>query len=79
MYTRVRVDTRGRIVLPKEVRDALGIREGEELILSIQGSRIILMKSEDPFRKLERIFGDLTFERDLRRLAEKEAMKEVKG
>lgn len=77
MSFRVRVDGRGRIVLPKEFRERLGVREGDEVVLMLRGDRIILVRAEDPFRVLESILGDLTFSRDLRRIAEREALREV--
>ncbi|RLE61642.1 MAG: hypothetical protein DRN53_05320 [Thermoprotei archaeon] len=79
MYARVRVDDKGRIVLPKEFRKALDVKEGDELIITLKGSRIVIEKSEDPFKVLEEVLGDLTFSRELRRIAEKEALKEVEG
>jgi len=79
MYARVRVDAKGRIVLPKEFRKALDVREGDELIITLKHSRIVIEKSEDPFKVLEEVLGDLTFSRELRRIAEKEALKEVEG
>lgn len=33
-FTRVRVDSAGRVVIPAEVRQSLGISPGEDLILS---------------------------------------------
>ncbi|RLE76688.1 MAG: AbrB family transcriptional regulator [Thermoprotei archaeon] len=79
MYARVRVDSKGRIVLPKEFRDALNIREGDELVITLRGSKVIIEKSEDPFKVLEEVLGDLTFSRELRKIAEKEALEMVKG
>ena len=37
MSFRVRVDGRGRIVLPKEFRERLGVREGDEVVLMLRG------------------------------------------
>ena len=79
MYAKVRVDKKGRIVLPKEFREALDIREGDELIITLRGSKAIIEKSEDPFKVLEEVLGDLTFSRELRRIAEREALKTMKG
>ena len=39
---KVRVDRYGRIVLPKEVRDMLGIREDSELTLSVRDDEIVI-------------------------------------
>jgi len=78
MCARVRVDSKGRVVLPKKFRDTLGIKEREELILILRNNRIIVEKVENPFRVLEEVLGDLTFSRELRKTAEEEALKEVK-
>ena len=75
MGVRVRVDERGRITLPKEVRTALNIAPGDELTLSVVGNRIVLEKSTDPFVKLARLLGTLSFDRRLRVEAEQEAMR----
>lgn len=79
MYTRVRIDSRGRIVIPKEFREILKIKGGEELILILKDNKIIVEKAEDPFKVLERILRDLTFNRKLRKVAEKEALRSIKG
>ena len=77
MSVRVRVDSKGRIVLPKKFRDALGIREGDELVLVLEGGKVIIKKAEDPFKVLEEVLGELSFSRELRRVAEEEGLKEV--
>ena len=71
------MDGKGRIVLPKKVREALNLREGDEVVIILKGGRIILEKAENPFKVIEEIQGDLTFSRELRRIAEKEALKVV--
>jgi AbrB family looped-hinge helix DNA binding protein len=38
----VKVDAKGRIVIPNEVRDKLGLKKGASLTLDIQESEIIL-------------------------------------
>jgi len=45
---KVTVEKRGRIVIPAEIRRALGIREGSELIVELDNGRIVLT----PVRKL---------------------------
>ena len=77
MIARSRVDGKGRIVLPKKVREALNLREGDEVVIILKGGRLILEKAENPFKVIEEILGDLTFSRELRRTAEKEALKVV--
>ncbi len=75
MITRVRVDRKGRVVLPKDVREALGIREGDEVVLVLRGGRVCIERVEDPYRVLEDVLGDLVFSRGLRAMAEREALK----
>ncbi|PUA34298.1 MAG: AbrB family transcriptional regulator [Candidatus Terraquivivens tikiterensis] len=45
---KVIVEKRGRIVIPAEIRKALGIREGSELIVEIENGRMVLT----PVRKI---------------------------
>jgi AbrB family transcriptional regulator, transcriptional pleiotropic regulator of transition state genes len=42
---RRRVDSLGRVVLPADLRHALGIREGDELDVGVDGSRLVLSKT----------------------------------
>lgn len=42
-----KIDELGRIVLPSELRRVFGIREGDELEISVDGSLIILQKRRD--------------------------------
>ncbi len=79
MTVRVRVDERGRITLPKEVRLALNIMPGDVLSLSVVGSKIVIEKSVDPFEKLGSLLGSISFERQLRVEAEREALRDVVG
>lgn len=79
MTKRVRVDRKGRITLPKEFREALGIKEGEDVVLDIKGKRMTIEKAEDPFKVLEEILEGLTFTRELRRRAEEEALEDIEG
>jgi AbrB family looped-hinge helix DNA binding protein len=38
----VRVGRRGQMVLPKAVREALGLTEGDQLWVEVEGNRVIL-------------------------------------
>lgn len=42
-----KIDELGRIVLPSELRKVFGIREGDELDISVDGERVILQKRQD--------------------------------
>jgi len=39
---KITVEKRGRIVIPAEVRRALGIKEGSELLVEVERGRIVL-------------------------------------
>ena len=42
-----KIDELGRIVVPSEIRKVFGIREGDELEISVDGERVILQKRRD--------------------------------
>jgi transcriptional pleiotropic regulator of transition state genes len=42
-----KIDELGRIVLPSELRKVFGIKEGNELEISVDGETIILQKRQD--------------------------------
>jgi transcriptional pleiotropic regulator of transition state genes len=42
-----RIDDLGRIVIPKEIRDSLGVYTGDGLDISVSGDSITLKKSTD--------------------------------
>ncbi len=71
------MDSKGRIVLPKNVRKKLGLKEGDKVVITLEKDGILIKKLEDPEKVLEELLGDLTFSRELRRVAERQALKEV--
>lgn len=42
------VDSKGRIVLPKEVRESLGIDEGTEVEIQAKGGKAVVEPEKDP-------------------------------
>ncbi len=44
----VRVTRKGQVTLPKKLRDMLEIREGDLLLVGVEGNRIVLIKGEIP-------------------------------
>ena len=48
MTLRVEVGKKGYIIIPKSVRDLVGIKEGDILILTVVGDKIVL----EPERKV---------------------------
>jgi len=75
--SRARLDSKGRLVIPKWAREAVGLREGDEVVIRVRGRELVITRACDPFAKLGELLGDLTFDRSLRRVAEEEARREV--
>lgn len=50
----VRVSSKGQLVIPKSIRDAMGIRTGTEMHVEVDGDRIILqpIDAENPVDSL---------------------------
>ncbi|OGL44155.1 MAG: AbrB family transcriptional regulator [Candidatus Schekmanbacteria bacterium RBG_13_48_7] len=56
----VRVGKKSQIVIPREIRDGIGIAEGDELIIDVIGDRIIIMlKPESYSKKLKGLHKDI--------------------
>lgn len=49
----IKVSSRGQIVIPENIRDDLGIEEGERLILVEEDGKIVLEKEKDFLKKLK--------------------------
>ena len=47
----VRISKKGQFVIPKEMRDALGVKEGEEILVSFEEGRVILTRPREYARK----------------------------
>ena len=42
-----RVTSKGQVTLPKAVRDALGIGEGDQVVFRVEGDRAVLARTPD--------------------------------
>ncbi|WP_435195558.1 AbrB/MazE/SpoVT family DNA-binding domain-containing protein [Natronomonas sp. EA1] len=51
----VTVDSKGRIVLPREVRERLGITPGMEVAVHEEGGKAVVEPEDDPERVIERM------------------------
>jgi len=40
----VTLSTKGQIVLPREVREALGLRKGDQFAITLEGDRVVLTR-----------------------------------
>ncbi len=47
MDTRARITSKGQVTIPKDVRDALGLNAGDELLFRVERSRAVIAKTPD--------------------------------
>ena len=47
MDAAAKVTSKGQVTVPKVVRDALGISEGDEIVFRVEGNRALLAKTAD--------------------------------
>lgn len=47
MDSAARVSSKGQVTVPKVVRDALGIKEGDDIIFRVEGNRAVLARTPD--------------------------------
>jgi AbrB family looped-hinge helix DNA binding protein len=47
MDATAKVTTKGQVTVPKVVRDALGIEEGDEVLFRVEGNRAVLARTPD--------------------------------
>jgi AbrB family looped-hinge helix DNA binding protein len=52
-----KVNAQGRIVIPSQFRQQLGLVAGSKLIARLEGNRIILEKPDDVFQRLRSTFN----------------------
>jgi AbrB family looped-hinge helix DNA binding protein len=51
------VGSRGRVVLPRQVREALGVAEGDTLFFVVQGEHVRLTRAPSDFGEYLGMFG----------------------
>jgi antitoxin PrlF len=42
-----RVTSKGQVTVPKSVRDALGIKDGDEVVFRVEGNRAVLARTPE--------------------------------
>ena len=47
MDAAARVTSKGQVTVPKAVRDALGIKEGDEVVFRVEGNKAVLARTPD--------------------------------
>ena len=68
----VEMDERYRLTLPKEVREAFKVSEGQKFYIISMGDALLIKRMpQDPPEALRKLLGEFTFDREARRKAEK--------
>ena len=68
MGTQVKVLQKGKITIPAEIRESLGIKEGDVLTLEVLGGKIVLLPPRtvlNPTRVLDGLVEDISLEKSL--------------
>ncbi len=47
MDTRAKITSKGQVTIPKSVRDALQLKEGDEVLFRVERSRAVIAKTPD--------------------------------
>ena len=63
---RVKVSSKGQIVIPKEIREKLGIAKGSILNVKLEGKKIILETIQDPPKEIFVLAGSKLTEKILK-------------
>ncbi|RLF17874.1 MAG: AbrB/MazE/SpoVT family DNA-binding domain-containing protein [Thermoprotei archaeon] len=76
----VRVGKRHTVVIPKEIREKVGIKEGSKLLLRVDKNMVIMEPlPDDPFKVLGEIIGEPYREEVDEKKAIKWLMKDASG
>lgn len=71
MLSATKMSTKGQIVIPKQIREALGLKAGDPIVMAMDGDRLILRKitledllreSEQNYRERKTFSHEETFE-----------------
>lgn len=68
----VKIGKRYTIVIPKSFREKLGIGEGQLSEMKLEEGRLVIIpKAPDPFKKLDELIGDISYDEKIEKKAEK--------
>lgn len=58
------ITSKGQITIPKEIREALGVKEGVKVVFIQEGQKVVMMKKiKDPLKRLAELRKEITFSR----------------
>ncbi|MBO3754634.1 MAG: AbrB/MazE/SpoVT family DNA-binding domain-containing protein [Candidatus Brockarchaeota archaeon] len=73
----MKIGPKGQIVIPKTIREALGIQPGDEIVMEVREKELLMKPELDPEKFVEEFFSTgrkkLTRKIDLKRIMEEEA------
>ena len=55
----VKVSEKGQIAIPRGIRERIGLKQGDEMIIIEDGSKILLEKSDEISKKIKGDFDDI--------------------
>ena len=55
----IKVSQKGQVSIPTDIRKKMKIKKGDDLVMMVKGSKIVLEKSEDIGLLLDEEFGDV--------------------
>lgn len=55
----VNVSEKGQIAIPKEIRELLGIKKGDRLVLTAKNKKLLIQKASNLAKQTENDFDDL--------------------
>jgi AbrB family looped-hinge helix DNA binding protein len=59
MIIKRQIGEKGQVVIPKDIRDFLGLTKGSDVIFEVEGNEVKL-KKQDPKEILDRFFNTIT-------------------
>lgn len=79
MVTETRVSAGGRIVIPKEIRDKFGLDVGEEIVIDVEGRKIVIKPKKLVENPVDRLYGSVRVKPEVspKKVAREWVMREV--
>ena len=59
MLKTVKVSEKGRITIPREIQESLGIKKGDKLVMTVKDNKILIQKAVNIEKHIEDDFYDL--------------------
>ncbi|MHA1265864.1 MAG: AbrB/MazE/SpoVT family DNA-binding domain-containing protein [Candidatus Helarchaeota archaeon] len=69
---KIRIGKRFSVIIPKEIREKLGLKEGDLITIKKSENKIIITPEKiSPFKKLANLVGDIRYNDETKKEAEK--------